>query len=35
MERLEKEKMADPELGKLERVNVRKAWDHEAQQFTP
>ena len=29
------EGMAPPELGKLESVDVRKAWPHEALQFTP
>ena len=27
--------MSIPKLGRLERVDVRKAWSHEAQDFTP
>ena len=27
--------MVKPELAKLERINVRQAWKHEASEFTP
>ena len=35
MTRSEERRTANPELGRLERINVRQAWDHEAHQFTP